>query len=96
MEVLGDPLALLDDGQALDLLVQPGVLDGDPGPEREHLDEQLVGLAELGRVALVGQVQVADRAPVAVTTGTPRKECIGGWCGGNPKESGWRAMSGIR
>ncbi len=52
VEVLADPLALLDDRQALDLLVEPGVLDGDPGMEGEHLDERLVGLAELPRSCL--------------------------------------------
>ena len=31
VEVLADPLALLDDGQRCDLLVQPGVLHRDPG-----------------------------------------------------------------
>ncbi len=60
VEILADPLALLDDRQALDLLVEPGVLDGDPGVEGEHLDERLVGLAELPRPALVRQVEVAD------------------------------------
>ena len=39
MKVLGDPLALVDHGQALDLLVEAGVLDGDPGVQREHLDD---------------------------------------------------------
>ena len=48
VEVLADPLALLDDGQALDLLVQPGVLDRDPGVAGEELDERLVVLGELG------------------------------------------------
>ena len=39
VQVAADPLALLDDGQALDLLVEPGVLDGDAGVQGEHLDE---------------------------------------------------------
>ena len=43
VEVARDPLALLDDRQPLDLLVEPRVLDGDPGPQREHLDEEPVG-----------------------------------------------------
>ena len=79
-----DPLALLDDGQPLDLLVEPGVLDGDARVAGEHLDEQLVASRELGGVALVGQVQVADRAALDHVTGTPRNERIGGWLGGNP------------
>ena len=61
VEVLGDPLALVDDGQALDLFVEPGVLDGDAGVQREHLDERLIVLGELGRADLVGQVEVAHR-----------------------------------
>ena len=44
VEILGDPLAFLDDRQALDLLVQPRVLDGDPGVQGEHLDEDLIVL----------------------------------------------------
>ena len=46
-----DPLALLDDRQALDLFVQPGVLDGDAGVAREHLDEPLVVVAEPAALA---------------------------------------------
>ena len=62
VEVLADALALVDDRQPLDLLVQAGVLDGDAGVDGERLDEPLVGLGELGGAGLVGQVQVADRA----------------------------------
>ena len=62
MEVLADALALVDDRQPLDLLVQPGVLDGDPSMDRERLDKALVGLGELSGAHLVGQIQVADRA----------------------------------
>ena len=62
VEVLADALALVDDREPLDLLVQPRVLDGDPRVEREHLDEALILLAELGGADLLGQVQVADRA----------------------------------
>ena len=49
MEVLADALALVDDRQPLDLLVQPRVLDRDAGVQREQLDEMLVGRRELGR-----------------------------------------------
>ena len=62
MEVLADALALVDDRQALDLLVQAGVLDGDRGVASERLDEFLVVRGELGGVALVRQVEIADRS----------------------------------
>ena len=62
VEVLADALALVDDRQALDLLVQPGVLDRDPGVDGERLDQPLVGRGELRGPGLVGEVQVADRA----------------------------------
>ena len=39
MQVLADALALLDDRQPADLLVQPRVLDRDPGMQGEALDE---------------------------------------------------------
>ena len=48
-------------GEALDLLMQARVLDGDPCMEREHLDERLVILGEFGRTELVREVEVADR-----------------------------------
>ena len=62
VEVLADPLALVDDGQALDLLVQARVLDRDRRVAGERLDERLVGRGELLPGRLVGEVQVADRA----------------------------------
>ena len=40
VQVPADALALVDDRQALDLLEQACVLDGDPGMERERLDER--------------------------------------------------------
>ena len=61
MQVAADPLALLHDGQALDLLVESGVLDGNPGVEGEHLDQALVVLGEVAGGQLVGQVEPADR-----------------------------------
>ena len=84
MEVLGDPLPLVDDGEPLELLVQPGVLHRDPGVQREGLDERQVLLAELGGTDLVGQVEPAERDALARLIGTPRKLVIGGWLGGNP------------
>ena len=49
VQVPADALALVDDRQALDLLEQACVLDGDPGMEREGLDEALVVLGEFLR-----------------------------------------------
>ena len=43
VEVLADALALVDDRQALDLLVQLCVLDGDAGVDGERLDQALIG-----------------------------------------------------
>ena len=76
--------ALVDDRQLLDLLVEPGVLDRDPGVEREHLDQLLVVLAELGGADLLGQVEVADRSPADADRARRGSECIGGWFGGKP------------
>ncbi len=42
VEVLADAVTLVHDGQSLDLLVQPRVLDGDAGMDRERL-EQVAG-----------------------------------------------------
>ena len=61
VEVLGDAVTLVDDGQALELLVEPRVLHRDAGVQRERLDEGLVLRAELGGADLVGQVQPAER-----------------------------------
>ena len=61
MEVLPDPLALVEHRQSVNLLVERRVLDGDPRMEREHLHESLVVGGELRCVALVGQVEVAHR-----------------------------------
>ena len=61
VEVLADALALIDDRQSLDLLVQMGILDRDPGVDGKRLDEALVSLGELGGADLVGEIQVADR-----------------------------------
>ena len=59
VEILADPFALVDDRQPLDLLVEPGVLDGDPGVDGERLDQSLVVLGELVGAGLVGEVEVA-------------------------------------
>ena len=42
MQVLADALALLDDRQPADLLMQPRVLHGNAGMQREHRDQPLV------------------------------------------------------
>jgi hypothetical protein len=47
VQVLADALALVDDREALDLLVQARILDGDRGMAGERLDERLVGCGEL-------------------------------------------------
>ena len=60
MQVLGDAIAFVDDGQALELLVEAGVLHRDPGMQGEGLDERPILLAELVRSGLVGQVQPAQ------------------------------------
>ena len=49
VEVLADAVPLLDHGDAPDGLVQPGILDRNPGVQGEQLDEPLVVVAELGR-----------------------------------------------
>ena len=84
VQVLADPLALVDDRQPLDLLVQPGVLDGDAGMERERLDERA---GRPRRTRRRPTLSVRYRLPTdrpCTVTGTPRKLCIGGWCGGKP------------
>ena len=83
MEVLADPFSFVDDRQALDLLVQPGVLDGDPGMDRERLDQPLIGRRELRAPDLSVRYRLPTERPFTVI-GTPRKLCIGGWFGGNP------------
>src|SRR5664279_1349939 len=60
VQVLRDPLPLVDDCQSLELLMQPRVLDGDSGVEGECLDERLVLFAELSATDLVGQVEPAE------------------------------------
>ena len=60
VEVAADPLALVDDRQPPNLIVEPGVVDRDAGMEREHLHEGLVILAEFGGVELVREVQPTD------------------------------------
>src|SRR3972149_6747747 len=61
MQVAPDPLALLYHGERLHPLAEPRVLDGQAGMQRESLHQLLVIRRELGRAALVGQVQVAHR-----------------------------------
>jgi hypothetical protein len=50
VEISTDPLALLDDREPLDLVVQPGVLHGDRRVPSEELHEVLVGGAEPARL----------------------------------------------
>ena len=84
VQVLADPLALVDDRQPLDQLVEPGVLDGDAGVAGERLDEP-PGRPRVNSAApaLSVKYRFPTERPFTVT-GTPRKLCIGGWFGGNP------------
>ena len=61
VEVLGDPVAFVDDRETLELLVEPRVLHGDPGVQGEGLDERLVLRGEFGRADLVGEVEPPER-----------------------------------
>ena len=83
MEILRDPLALVDQGKVLELLVESGVVHRDAGMQGEGLNEGLVTWTELIGADLVGQVQPADGPPLTMI-GTPRKLDIGGWFGGKP------------
>jgi hypothetical protein len=60
VEVPGDALAVLPEGQLLDAGVQAGVLDGHTGGGGQANDGLLVDVGEhLGR-GLVGEVEVAE------------------------------------
>jgi FtsP/CotA-like multicopper oxidase with cupredoxin domain len=63
VEVAADAQPLIDHRELLDALVEPGILNGDPGMDSEHLDELLVAGAELVGVLLFGEIEVADRPP---------------------------------
>ena len=43
VQVLADPLAFLDDGESLNLLVQSRVFHRNAGVKREHLDQPQIG-----------------------------------------------------
>ena len=60
MEVGGDALAVLDEGEVGEALMEAGVLDGDGRRPGERDGETLVLLAELGGALLLGQVEVAE------------------------------------
>ena len=78
VELLSDALALFDDRQLLDLLVQPRVLDRDARVVGEQLDQLLVGGAENSPAP---RLSVRYRLPIArplTVTGTPSSERIGG------------------
>jgi hypothetical protein len=62
MEVLGDAFAVLEDGQALQLALEPGVLDGDRGLFGEGLDQHHIGLAQRRAALGVGHGQRAQGA----------------------------------
>ena len=66
VEVHGDALAILEQGEVPHAGVQPGVLDGDAGGRGQRDDELLVDVGEHVPRPLVGQVEVAEhlaRAP---------------------------------
>ena len=96
VEVAADPVALLGRPRGGGLLVEPGVVDGDPGVEREELDEPLVGRRELRRARPCRSGRSCRPTDPRDVIGTPRNDVIGGWFGGKPELSGWAAMFGIR
>ncbi len=94
MQVATDALAVVDDRQPRLRRVQPGIVDGDSGVQREHLDQPLVLLAEFRSTALVRQVQVADRYPShrdryaeqAVHLGVVRRKAVPALIGGHVRQ----------
>ena len=60
VQLTADAVPLINHREALHLLVEAGVVDGDGGMQGEHLDQGLVIGAELGGILLVGQVQPPD------------------------------------
>ena len=66
------------------VVVEPGIFDGDAGGCRQCDGQGLVLGAEKSLpVFFFREVEVAEHH-VPDPTGTPRKDCIGGWCAGNP------------
>ncbi len=47
MQIPSHPVPLLVDSDLLHPLVEPGILDGDPGRDGQRADERLVVLGEL-------------------------------------------------
>ena len=64
VQVAADAIALIHDREALDLLVEPRVLDRYSRMKGEGLDQRLVVRAEIGSALLVGQVQATDHVPL--------------------------------
>ncbi len=62
MQVHADALSLLQPGDALRLVVELGVADGDGGLGGQEPNELFVVVAEATAAGLVGQVEVADDA----------------------------------
>ena len=52
VQLAGEPVPLLDDGELAAALVQARVLDRDRGVRGEHLDQLLVVVVELGAASL--------------------------------------------
>ncbi len=59
MEVPSQTVAILVDGDLLHPLVESGVFDGDPGRNRQGVDQSFVVAGELGPPLLVGEIEIA-------------------------------------
>ena len=64
VELLGDPLAVLEQGEPLVRPMKAHVLDRGSGLDREHDESFFVVRVELGRIALVREVDVAEHVAV--------------------------------
>ena len=60
MQIAADAVSLLDDREVRSLLVEPGVVDRDPGVEGEQLDQPLIVRRELGSALFIGEIEVPD------------------------------------
>ena len=96
MELLGDPLAVLEHGQALQLLLQPGILEGDGCLLGEGLD-QLHGRLPQGRAALgVGHRQRAQGAATrreGTNRAGPTPARTIGWAARSSADASWSATA---
>ena len=93
VQLAGDPVALLHDGQLPAALVEPGVDQRDRGVRGEQPQQFLVVGGEAARRALVGEEERAEDL-VAVQIGMPRKSLSTGCAAGHQPKRGWRADVG--